>query len=94
MTVQFQSAEISDDEWNAWLLAHGVSEDELDNYGENGIYADVYATEAASYKDGESSTKSAVNTADESPLGTMSALAALSLAAGGYILVRKRKRES
>ena len=90
MATQFQSAEITDEE----LLEHGIPEDELDNYGEDGYYAELAATEAAEYKDGGSSTKSAVNTADESPLGTMSALAVLSLAAGGYILVRKRKKES
>ena len=44
-------------------------------------------------KDAGSKSKSAVSTADESPIGTMSALAALSLLAGGYIVVRKRKKE-
>ena len=44
-------------------------------------------------KDAGSKSKYAVSTADESPIGTMSALAALSLLAGGYIVVRKRKKE-
>ncbi len=37
-------------------------------------------------------TATGANTADESPVGTMSMLAVLSLLAGGYVLVRKRKR--
>lgn len=55
--------------------------------------AELTATAAASEKDAGSKSKSAVSTADESPIGTMSALAALSLLAGGYIVVRKRKKE-
>ena len=50
-------------------------------------------TAAASAKDAGSKSKSAVSTADESPIGTMSVLAALSLLAGGYVVVRKRKKE-
>ena len=46
--------------------------------------AELTATEAASEKDGGSSSKSAVSTLDESPIGAMVALAALSLLAGGY----------
>ena len=94
MTTQFYSAEITDDDLENWRIENNIPEDEMGYYGEDGYYAELTATAAAEFKDGESSTKSAVNTADESPLGTMSALAALSLAAGGYILVRKRKRES
>ncbi len=37
--------------------------------------------------------KSAVSTGDESPIGTMLALAAASVLAGGYVLVRRRKKE-
>ena len=55
--------------------------------------AELTATAEASEKDAGSKSKSAVSTADESPIGTMSALAALSLLAGGYIVVRKRKKE-
>lgn len=93
-TTQFYSAEITDDDLENWRIENNIPEDEMGYYGEDGYYAELTATAAAEFKDGESSTKSAVNTADESPLGTMSALAALSLVAGGYILVRKRKRES
>lgn len=39
-----------------------------------------------------SATATGANTADESPVGTMGMLAVLSLLAGGYVLVRKRKR--
>lgn len=56
-------------------------------------YDDSYIT-PATYGDGtDASTKSAVSTADESPIGTMMALAAASLLAGGYVLVRRRKKE-
>ena len=55
--------------------------------------AELTATAAASEKDAGSKSKSAVSTADESPIGTMSVLAALSLLAGGYVVVRKRKKE-
>ena len=46
------------------------------------------------YADGTNDTsKSAVATGDESPIGTMMALAAASVLAGGYVLVRRRKKE-
>lgn len=46
------------------------------------------------YADGTNGTsKSAVSTGDESPIGTMMALAAASVLAGGYVLVRRRKKE-
>ena len=61
--------------------------------GDSGEDAELTATAAASEKDAGSKSKSAVSTADESPIGTMSALAALSLLAGGYVVVRKRKKE-
>lgn len=86
--VQFSSAEITDEEWK-----ENVPEDD-DGYGTDGAEIGLVEPEGATFKDGASDTKSAVYTADPSPVGTMSALAALSLAAGGYILVRKRKKES
>lgn len=61
--------------------------------GNGGTDAELTATAAASAKDAGSKSKSAVSTADESPIGTMSVLAALSLLAGGYVVVRKRKKE-
>ena len=46
------------------------------------------------YADGTNGTaKSAVSTGDESPVGTMLALAAPSVLAGGYVLIRRRKKE-
>ena len=46
------------------------------------------------YADGTNGTaKSAVSTGDESPIGTMLALAAASVLAGGYVLIRRRKKE-
>ena len=61
--------------------------------GNGGTDAELTAPAAASAKDAGSKSKSAVSTADESPIGTMSVLAALSLLAGGYVVVRKRKKE-
>ena len=46
------------------------------------------------YADGTNGTaRSAVSTGDESPIGTMLALAAASVLAGGYVLIRRRKKE-
>ena len=55
--------------------------------------AELTATEAATEKANGSTSKSAVSTMDESPIGTMATLAALSLLAAGYILIRKRKKD-
>ncbi len=90
IVTQFRSAEITDNELAELTATPGVDY----GNGTTGYSAELTATASASYKDGASDTKSAVYTADTSPVGTMSALAALSLAAGGYILVRKRKKES
>lgn len=38
-------------------------------------------------------SRNAVSTADNSPIGTMSALAVASLLAGGYVIVRRRKKD-
>ena len=96
IVTQFQSAEITDEELNDWKEANNITTipGEDDGYGTDGYGADLTATAGASSKDSGSSTKSAVSTADESPIGEMTALAALSLAAGGYILVRKRKKDA
>ena len=69
--------------------------------GSNGTYGGDGTTEGTSdltpttYADGTSgsASKSAVSTGDESPVGTMMALAAASILAGGYVLVRRRKKE-
>lgn len=63
----------------------------VDEYG-NPITPTTYAT-ADGTVTGTSSTADSVSTADESPIGTMSMLAVASLLAGGYVLVRKRKKE-
>lgn len=95
--LTFTAASISDKEWNAYI-AELSGTPIPDNNGGNGgsgddADAELTATAAASEKDAGFKSKSAVSTADESPIGTMSALAALSLLAGGYIVVRKRKKE-
>ncbi|MBU5481518.1 hypothetical protein [Blautia sp. MSJ-19] len=100
-SLTFTPATISDEEWNAYIAE--LSGTPIPNSGNGGsgsgsgdgdaTEAELTATAAASEKDAGSTSKSAVSTADESPIGTMSALAALSLLAGGYILVRKRKKE-
>lgn len=69
--------------------------------GSNGTSGGDGTTEGTSdltpttYADGTSgsASKSAVSTGDESPVGTMMALAAASILAGGYVLVRRRKKE-
>ena len=84
----------------------GYTDEELANYyaelsgtptasSGDGTYteAELTATAAAEAKSSGSTSKKAASTADESPIGSMSALAALSLLAGGYIIVRKRKKE-
>lgn len=94
-TVQFKAAEITKDDLNNWKKENGVTTTPGDGdgtgSGESGTDAELTATAAA--QDSSSSSKSAVSTADESPIGTMSALMALSLLAGGYVLIRKRKKE-
>ena len=57
----------------------------------DGGTTDVTPTTYANGTNGTS--KSAVSTGDESPIGTMFALAAASVLAGGYVLVRRRKKE-
>ena len=96
MKTSFSSAEISDVEWKDYIDNYNKEhpDDGLNYDGTSGgSVADIKATEAASEKDSDSTSKSAVSTADESPIGTMSVLAAFSLLAGGYVLVRKRKKE-
>ena len=65
--------------------------------GQTGSDPDATVTGEASATsangDGTSS-RSAVSTADNSPIGTMAALAGASLLAGGYVLVRRRKKEN
>lgn len=96
MKTSFSSAEISDAEWKDYIDNYNKDhpDDGLNYDGTGGgSVADIKATEAASEKDSGSTSKSAVSTADEAPIGTMSVLAALSLLAGGYVIVRKRKKE-
>lgn len=98
LTTQFMADSITDEEWNAYiaeLSGTPIPEAGYDGYDTGSGEGDTEAelTEAASEKDTGATSKSAVSTADESPIGTMSALAMLSLLAGGYILVRKRKKE-
>ena len=62
-------------------------------YGGDGTTEDASDLTPTTYADGGSASKSAVSTGDESPVGTMMALAAASILAGGYVLVRRRKKE-
>lgn len=94
--VQFQAAEITKDEWENYEKENNITPVPYngdDTGSGDDADAELTATAEASEKDAGSKSKSAVSTADESPIGTMSALAALSLLAGGYIVVRKRKKE-
>ena len=99
---QFTAVEYTDKELADYLaeLSGTPAQDDADggdggdgSGGNGGTDAELTATAAASAKDAGSKSKSAVSTADESPIGTMSVLAALSLLAGGYVVVRKRKKE-
>ena len=99
---QFTAVEYTDKELADYLaeLSGTPAQDDADggdggdgSGGDGGKDAELTATAAASAKDAGSKSKSAVSTADESPIGTMSVLAALSLLAGGYVVVRKRKKE-
>lgn len=95
--VQFQAAEITKDEWENYETENNITPVPYngdDTGSGDDADAELTATAEASEKDAGSKSKSAVSTADESPIGTMSALAALSLLAGGYIVVRKRKKKN
>lgn len=104
-TKKFTIASYTDEEEKQWLRDNGYITDDTDGdndgsgdgsgsgSGDGGTDAELTATAAASAKDAGSKSKSAVSTADESPIGTMSVLVALSLLAGGYVVVRKRKKE-
>ena len=67
--------------------------------GADGSGSDLNATitgeASATSSNGGNGTRSknAVSTADNSPIGTMSALAVASLLAGGYVIVRRRKKD-
>lgn len=100
--AKFTAVEYTDKELANYLaeLSGTPAQDDADggdggdgSGGNGGTDAELTATAAASAKDAGSKSKSAVSTADESPIGTMSVLAALSLLAGGYVVVRKRKKE-
>lgn len=98
ISTEFSSAGYTDEELKEYLEEAKENGTEVPGYENDtgsgdDADAELTATAAASEKDAGSKSKSAVSTADESPIGTMSALAALSLLAGGYIVVRKRKKE-
>ena len=96
MKTSFSSAEITDEEWNAYIDEYNNEHpDDGLNYDGTGAgsVADLTPTEAPSSQDTGSSERNPADTADNTPLGSMSALAALSLLAGGYVIVRKRKKE-
>lgn len=100
-TTSFTAVEYTDEEAAEWAKQNGTDGNggndgaggDGSGDGSGGTDAKLTATAAASAKDAGSKSKSAVSTADESPIGTMSVLAALSLLAGGYVVVRKRKKE-
>lgn len=64
-----------------------------DEYGGGGDGSGDGYSDPEDYTDGADDSKDAVATGDETPVGTMMALAAASLLAGGYVLVRRRKKE-
>ena len=96
-TVQVKSSEITKDDYNEWKKENPEADapdySQTDGGSDGGDDSDAELTVTAAAKDTGSTSKSAVSTADESPIGTMSMLAVLSLLAGGYVIVRKRKKE-
>ena len=65
--------------------------------GQTGSDPDATVTGAASETSSNggngTTSRNAVSTADNSPIGTMSALAVASILAGGYVIVRRRKKD-
>lgn len=51
------------------------------------------ASETSANGGNGTTSRNAVSTADNSPIGTMSALAVASILAGGYVIVRRRKKD-
>lgn len=97
-TYQFKSKSIS---FNATVTPSPTGSGGYDSYYDtDGEGEDSgYGTDPAYREDdgtdtGASSEAENAQTGDNSPVGTMGTLAALSLLAGGYVLVRRRKRET
>ena len=87
LTYQFKAAPLSQADVTPGAGGDGTGGDGMSGEGSTDITPTTYA-------DGTNGTsKSAVSTGDESPIGTMMALAAASVLAGGYVLVRRRKKE-
>lgn len=87
LTYQFKAAPLSQTTVTPGADGSGTGGDGISGEGSTDITPTTYA-------DGTNGTsKSAVSTGDESPIGTMMALAAASVLAGGYVLVRRRKKE-
>ena len=95
ITTQFSSISISETELKNYVDEYNKENpnDKMNYDGSPYTASQEDLTPTAAVRDADTTTKSAVNTADETPIGTMSTLAVLSLLAGGYVLVRKRKKE-
>ena len=90
-TYQFRSANIAYASPTPTPYYDASTGTYYDQYGNPVSYTGEAADDTTST--GESVSANAANTADEAPVGTMSLMAVLSLLAGGYVIVRKRKRE-
>ena len=83
---QFHSADIT-------VTPSGAA-DGSNSGGQTGADPEATTEASATSANGAGTTsRSAVSTADNSPIGTMSALAVASLLAGGYVIVRRRKKD-
>ena len=83
---QFRSADIT-------VTPSGAA-DGSNSGGQTGANPEATTEASATSANGDGTTsRSAVSTADNSPIGTMSALAVASLLAGGYVIVRRRKKD-
>lgn len=88
-TYQFKSKQITIATPTPTTDAYGGNGESGNGYNGDG-YDDP--TDYSDDADGETS-KAAVATSDETPVGNMLMLAAASLLAGGYVLIRRRKKE-
>ena len=95
-TVTITTAAITDSEMEEYKKENGITGDVYgDTDGDESSVGDnsITPTVTPSEKGNGSTQKSAVKTGDDSPIGVMVSLAAVAMLAGGYVVVRKRKKE-
>ena len=95
-TYQFESADITVTP-SVTGTANGTGgtggTDESGTDGQTGTSGTDASTTSNNGSSSGTTGRTAVSTADEAPVGTMSALAVASLLAGGYVIIRRRKKD-